>query len=135
MKTKKFNKIVSLALAMILSMSLFAALPLNLSAAAAHEHTQYSTEIQNEYLEVRLADERHVLYTTGGDPESSSDNNKKLLYDSTSKALLNIGGELLVFRPETNLAPPDGTSLYSYMSFGEVKIERFISFSFNTYTA
>lgn len=135
MKTKKFNKIVSLALAMILSMSLFAALPLELSAAAAHDHTVYTTEIENDYLEVKLDGYRHVLYTTGGDPDNSSDNYKKLLYDSTSKAIINVNGYLVLFTPEANLATPDGTSLYSYQNYGEVKIERFISFSYNTYTA
>ena len=135
MKNKKFNKIVSLALAMILSISLFAALPLELSAAAAHEHTYAASEIQNEYLEVRLDDERHVLYTMEGDPENPSDNNKRLLYDATSKALLNINGVLTVFRPEENLSNGNADSLYSYMNYGDVKIERFISFSYNTYTA
>jgi len=135
MKNKKFNKIVSLALAMILSMSLFAALPLNLSAAAAHEHTYTASEIQNGYLQVKLSSYNHVLYTMEGDPENPSDNYKRLLYDSTSKALLNINGVLTVFRPEENLSNGNADSLYSYMNYGDVKIERFISFSYNTYTA
>ncbi len=135
MKNKKFNKIVSLALAMILSMSLFAALPLELSAAAAHEHTYTASEIQNGYLQVKLNSYNHVLYTMEGDPENPSDNYKRLLYDSTSKALLNINGALTVFRPEANLSNGNADSLYSYMNYGDVKIERFISFSYNTYTA
>ena len=135
MKNKKFNKIVSLALAMILSMSLFAALPLELSAAAAHEHTYTASEIQNEYLEVRLDGDRHVLYTTGGDPDNANDDNKKLLYNATSKAIINIDGYTFVFSPVEDFATSEGDSLYSYMNYGDVKIERFISFSYNTYTA
>lgn len=135
MRNKKFNKLVSAALALILTISLFVALPLDISAAAAHEHVTTTTTIQNEYLQVNLNDTRHVLYTTGGDPENSNDNYKNLLYDATSKALIKINGDLVVFRPEANLATTDGSSLYSYMNYGDVKIERFISFSYNTYTA
>ena len=135
MRNSTFKKLISGVLALLLSFSMMVSLPVHTHGAAAHEHTQSSTSIQNEYLYVRLEDTRHVLYTTGGDPDNYSDDNKKLLYDATSKALLNIGNELRVFTPEANLATPDGTSLYSYDYVGDVMVERYISFSYNTYTA
>ena len=121
---------------MILSMSLFAALPLNLSAAAASDHTYSTNTIRNEYLSVRCDGERHVLYTTGGDPDNPYDDNERLLYDATSKALININGEIYLYSPSSSsMATPDGTSIYSYGFVGDMKVERYISFSYNTYTA
>ena len=137
MKNKMTKKIVSAALALMLTISLFAALPLELSAAAAHEHIVQTSQIQNDYLSVRSDGDRHVLYTTGGDPDNSNDDYARLLYDCSSKTVINVDGVTYTFAPQDiEMATPDGDSLYSYFYInGQIKIERFISFSYNTYTA
>ena len=134
--SKNKNRITSGLLAVLMVLSLLLSLPIYSSAATAEEHTESSVTVaQNEYLKIIVGGEgSHVLYTTGGNPDIDSDNNKKLLYDATSRTYVKINGSLYTFQPTNYYATPSGDSLYSYREYDGVKIERFISFTYNTYT-
>lgn len=108
-------------------------------AATAAEHTQTGTVISNDYLKASANREgRLSLYTTGGNPNSNTDNNQRLLFgdlgSGSSKTVLNIDGSTKVFSG-TPYVTPDGDSLYMKDTYGGVLIECYISFSYNTYTA
>lgn len=61
--------------------------------------------ISNEYIEITLNGSSYALGTTGGNPESTTDNNRKLLYGypggGTSYTTIQIDGINNVFVPET----------------------------------
>lgn len=134
-KKHRIRRLTAGALAFLMIAALFAAWPITVSAAGADQHTVSASEIRNDYLRVFLNDERHVLFTTGGDPNSASDNNQKLLFDCTSRAFINVNGRITTFSPVESKKTPEGNSLYSYTVTNGIKIERYISFAYNIYTS
>jgi len=134
-RIKMRNRILSLILTICVFAGTFLAFPINASAATADEHTVNATEISNEYMKATIQSDRFKLYTTGGDPDSDTDNNKKLLYDCTSHTIIRIGSSDYCFTPEGNIKrTPDGKSLYAVDTINGVKVEQYMSFVYNTYT-
>lgn len=136
-KRKSF-KFVAVLLAMLMTASVFAMCPLAVMAATPGEHTVNTYYISNDYLKVAANEDCISCYTTGGDPANTRDNNKNLLFGSfgngTSDAVINVGGSTTTFSA-TSKATPDGTSLYAVATYNGVKVERYISFAYNTYTS
>lgn len=130
------TKVISGVVALLMIISLFFVWPTTAFAATAEEHTQTGSSISNDYLSVRVEDDgRHVLYTTGGDPTISSDNNVRLLYDCSSRIIIKVDSGTTTFAPTAYKKTADGTSLYSSVTYNGVLVERFISFSYNVYTS
>ena len=135
-KQHGFRKMTSGFLALLMIAALFASWPITVSAARAEDHTVGAYEIRNDYLRVSVNGDCHVLYTTGGDPNSNTDDNKKLLYDCTSCVFLNINGDLYRYDcDDGDKSTAQGDSLYSSMIIDGIKIERYISFAYNIYTS
>ena len=135
-KIKLRNRMLSLLFLLAMLASMLLVFPTGVSAATAAEHTTTGTEIRNDYLKAWVSGNSHYLYTTGGDPTKTSDNNKQLLYDGTSRTVIKVGSSTCFFDPETaTKKTPDGTSLYSVDTIDGIKVERFISFAYNTYTS
>lgn len=133
MKAKKFLAVL-LALLMLAMTIPFATL--TASAAVADEYVTNATQITNDYLKLIVTnDTRHVLYTTGGNPDSATDNNKKLLYDATSDAIINVDGRIWDFSSSTSRRNHAGDSLYAVQTANGVRVERLMSFVYNTYTS
>ena len=134
-KNHRIHRLTAGILALVMVAALFAAWPVTVSAATAEQHTISANTIRNEYLSVHLDTDRHVLYTTGGDPNTATDNNQKLLFDCTSRALVNVNGRVSAFYCSTDKKTADGNSLYSSCVINGIKVERFISFAYNVYTS
>ena len=132
-KQKIFRKITSGLLAVLMVLPLF--VNWKVEAAAPEDHTVSTNTIENEYLKAWIESGKQYLHTTGGDPAKSSDNNKRLLYNGTSYTYVKIGSSVYTFSATNVKATADGTSLYSYQIENGIKIERFVSFAYNTYTS
>lgn len=95
--------------------------------------------IRNEYIEAYINEEGHyTIGTTGGNPESSTDDNKKLLYghpdSSTTETLIRIDEVDHFFRSSDSTFSADGTKCTSTMTIDGVVIKQTISLQHNTYT-
>lgn len=130
----------AVAFAMVLGISLPALSGKQISAKAlAQGYNTSGHKITNDYLAFQTSTEgRMALYTTGGNPDSSSDNNKRLLFgdlgSGSSKTILSIGGSTYLYTPYASYIHDNGESLYSYNTYNNVLVERYISFNYNTYT-
>lgn len=118
----------------ILTSSVFVA-----SAAIASDYTQIGSKISNDYLVATAnSDGKLALYTTGGNPESNTDNDKRLLYGNlnsgTSKAVISIDGSTRR-HTGTPYVTQNKDSLYVKNTYNGVLVECYISFVYNTYTA
>ncbi len=137
-KISLVNRISSGLIAVLMVISLFFLWPMPSFAATAEDHTNHDSRIENEYLVATLtSDGRMALYTTGGNPDTSSDNNERLLYgglgSGTSKVVLNVDGYTTSVNGNVYATPTDD-SLYSKYTYNGVQIETFVSFAYNTYT-
>ncbi len=130
---KRCTKWLSLTLALLMIVSL---IPFGTLTAVAEEtqippqgYTNSGNYISNEYLKFQVSSDRMALHTASGD---------RLLYGAlgqgSSYALLSVGGSLTRFNPTVTYVNEDGTSLYSYMKYNSVLIERYCTFSLNTFT-
>jgi len=94
---------------------------------------QAGNQISNEYLNLITQTGTFSYYTTGGNPDSETDDYKLLLYDGTSHTVLNIDGTNYTYSSYDSEIE-DETSLYSYNEYDDVKVEQIFSFVYNPYT-
>lgn len=100
--------------------------------------------ILNQHLRVNIApDGRFVIGTTGGDPSTTADDNKRLLYGypsriGTSFTTLRVisGGSTTDYQLGKNVAPTvspssDGTTLTTVWEAGGVRVEQRLYFATN----
>lgn len=93
--------------------------------------------MSNEYLGACIIGSGNItLGTTGGDPASSTDNNKKLLYgypgSSTTYSTVRIDGADIKFYPNGGvLFYPDGSKCIATMVEGDVTIQQIVTFDMN----
>ena len=136
-KIKISSRVIAGFISVLMLVSLFFTWPTDVFAATAEEHTQTGTRITNDYLVATANRDRLALYTTGGNPDSNTDNNKRLLYgdleSGTSRTVINVNGSTAHFSSSTYVTP-DGDSLYSYSTYNGILVERYVSFAYNTYT-
>ena len=96
--------------------------------------------ISNEYIGVKIHENGLInMGTTGGNPDSETDNNKDLLYhypnSTTSFTTIKVDGENHNFFSD---GPPtfneDGTQAEAIMTIGDITIKQIISFMYNPNT-
>ena len=139
MKKMHFAKrFVAGLLSLMMIAGLFLAWPIDVFSAAPEDYTEYDNYISNDYLAATVStDGAFALHTTGGNPDSNTDNNKKLLfgslYNGTSRLVVRVGNNTAHFNGQVS-ETPDGKSLYSTMTYESVKVDVFVSFAYNTYT-
>ena len=107
---------------------------LSARATFANELTSsfsYSGRVMsNKYIEFYLNGKNYTLGTTGGNPEYTSDDNKKLLYghpaSSTSFTTVNIDNDKYIYSPNYQGVTPDISegSVTSVEKIGNVKIKQ-----------
>lgn len=106
----------------------------------ADGYTVSGNRISNDYLAFSVnASGSMSCATTGGDPNSSTDNNKRLLYgglgSGTSKAIFYLDGSSFIFSPNSICLNEARDSMYGSKTYSnKLKIEQVVSFSYNTYT-
>lgn len=92
--------------------------------------------ISNEYIEITLNGRNYALGTTGGNPESPTDNNRKLLYGypggGTSYTTIQIDGINNIFVPETTTYRDN--SIISTDVIGDVVVTQYLNIVHNQYT-
>lgn len=129
------KKILSLFLSVVL---LLGCVPAGVITAVADEFSVSGNQIENDYLVFSANDDRFAMHTTGGNPDSSTDDDQRLLYgsigDGTSRTVIRVNGEDYYYSPETALLNTAGDCIYSVQTIDGVKIERYCSFVQNTET-
>ena len=133
-----FKKFLAGVLTVLMVASLFATWPITTATAAtADEYTSTSQEISNDFLKFWVDSDvtSFRMYTTGGNPDWASDNDKQLLFNNTSETYINVNGSIGTFSATDVKTTPNGNSMYSYYTYNGVKVERFISLVYNTYTS
>lgn len=136
---KSFRKGVSVILCALLLCTIIQ--PFTILAATPQKPAQYSSpgiEIINNYLKLKMNDSRISAYTVQGNPDSSTDNNARLLYgsygDGTSSVLISVGSNTQIYSQSTSYVNADKTSMYSAIDFNGVYVEQIYSLVYNTYT-
>ena len=132
-KMKRCTKWVSFTLALLMVVSLIpfgtlTALAANVPTPPAG-YTKSGNFISNEYLKFQVNNGNFALHTSAG---------QKLLYGDlsggTSYSLISVGGSVAMFAPTASYVSADNTGIYSYMVYNGVLIERYCTFSLNTFT-
>ncbi len=90
--------------------------------------------ITNDYLDLVVQNGTFSFYTTGGDPDSTTDNNVLLLYDGTSQVVLNIDEQLYRYASNEHEVSDEGDKTRSNCDYDDVNVEQEISFVYNPYT-
>ena len=134
---KIVSRILSIVVAFVLVFTMFAVS--NVETNAASGYVNSGTYISNEYLQFAFNDgSRFALYTTGGDPMNTNDDNTNLLYGSmssgTSDTVLKINGSSFAFRSDNTFINSEQDSFYAYNTYDEVLVELYVSFIYNTQT-
>lgn len=92
--------------------------------------------ISNEYLKITLNGNYYTLGTTGGNPDSVTDNNKKLLYGyptgGTSYTTIQIDGVNTIFTPETTTYREN--SIISTDVIDDIIVTQYLNIINNQYT-
>lgn len=99
----------------------------------------YGLEIANEFLRVKIDGEtaRFVIYTTAGDPELKTDDNKKLLFEATpptSYTTIRIDGRNYKFGDRIGVyvkepyISEDGSSLICEWKIKRIRVTQILSF-------
>lgn len=92
--------------------------------------------ISNEYLEITLNGNYYTLGTTGGNPDSATDNNKKLLFGyptgGTSYTTIQIDGVNTIFTPETTTYRKN--SIISTDVIDDIIVTQYLNIINNQYT-
>lgn len=92
--------------------------------------------ISNDYIEITLNGNKYTLGTTGGNPNSSTDNNKRMLYGypngGTSYTTVQIDSTNYIFTPET-ITYRDN-SIISTDVIGDVIVTQYLNIISNQYT-
>jgi len=89
--------------------------------------------ISNEYLTLTTESSSFRYYTVEGDPDSTTDNNCRLLYNGTSRAIIMIDGTTYQYYGYDSEVE-DNSAVYSYAEYDEVTVEQVFSFVYNPYT-
>ena len=134
---KIVSRILSIVVAFVLVFTMFAVS--NVETNAASGYVNSGTYISNEYLQFAFNDgSRFALYTTGGDPVNTSDDNTNLLYGSmsagTSDTILKINGSSFAFQSNNTFINSEQDSFYAYNTYYDVLVELYVSFTYNTQT-
>ena len=130
---KKVIKSLIFTLAMLMIFTVVHFGTENLSAfehTIPEEYTVSGSQILNSHLIFTNKNNngdggRFVLYTASG---------QRLLYDCSSRAVIQIGSKNFYFTPTATYINADKTKMYSYMIYNDVLIERYCQFTYNTMT-
>lgn len=139
MKRSIFRKVISILITVSLLISTASLAAIELAALEPGDHTVPAsnvTNIQNDYLKfyTESGGNRFGLYTTGGNPESNTDNNARLLYATSSHTVIRINSSDYVFSPVSTYLNADGTSLYATNTYNGVQVDMIATLAYNTYT-
>lgn len=92
--------------------------------------------ISNEFIEITLNGNRYTLGTTGGNPDSATDNNQRLLFGypsgGTSYTTVKIDGVNNIFTPQTTTFRDN--SIISTEVIGDVVVTQYLNIIHNQYT-
>lgn len=96
--------------------------------------------IRNDYIEAYIRDDGYyTIGTVAGDPNSATDNNKKLLFGhpegSTSETLIRIDGADYFFSSSNSTFSSDGTKCVSSKVIDGVTVTQTISLVYNSETS
>lgn len=134
MKGKLQKRVISIALAVTMAVSLlFSVSPLTASAAT-------TGHIQNEYIDAYFSSAGQFAFgTIAGDPAKTTDNNANLLYrwgssSASSCTVLAINNETYLFQAESNTFSADGLSCVSIDTVGSIVVTQTVSIEYNAYT-
>ncbi len=95
--------------------------------------------IRNDYIEAFVGnDGKYTMGTTGGNPDSNTDNNKLLLFGHpspwSSETLIQIDGEDYFFSSNDNVFSNDGKKCTSTATIDGVTIKQILTLQNNAYT-
>lgn len=150
-KLKDFinKRVISTAISAAITFNMATLLPVSVFAKAddsAHTNTVDLNEIKvdgkvmsNGYIAFNVENDGHfAIGTTGGNPDNSKDNNKKMLYGyssgSTSYSTLRIDGSSYTFNSSTNSFNTDEANNVSEATYNDVGIQQVLSLSNNPAT-
>ena len=134
-KTTKLIAFIALVLIFFAAMLVINIGVVSASAEVPAEYTQTSTTISNGYLKFyHESDGDFAINTTGGNPDSATDNYVVLLYNTTSQILVMVDQSTTLYNGDTYYINADGTKMYSEMTYNGIRIQEYISLSYNTYT-
>lgn len=130
------KKVIKSLIFTLVMLMIFTVVHLGTANLSAFEHTipeEYTvsgSQILNSHLIFTNKNNsgdggRFVLYTASG---------QKLLYDCSSRAIIQIGSRNFYFTPTSTYINADKTKMYSYMIYNDVLIERYCQFTYNTMT-
>lgn len=109
---------------------------INTNAISTFDLRSSANGISNEYIEITLNGSKYTLGTTGGNPDSASDNNKKLLYGypsgGTSYTTIQIDGVNSIFTPQATTFRDN--SIISTAVMGDVVVTQYLNIIHNQYT-
>lgn len=131
MKHTKQKRIISMLLAFVMLAALvIPMMPIEASAAT-------TGSIRNEYIDAYIGGSGQYSFgTVEGDPSTTSDNSKKLLYGwsggGTSCTLLSINGSTTFFSATNNTFLD--SACVSTVTYGNIAITQTISIEYNAYT-
>lgn len=106
----------------------------SLMLSASYVNNNY---IRNDYLEAYVqSNGRYTIGTTGGNPNSTSDDNKKMLYghpgSDTTKTTIRIDGSDSWFKATTApITSEDGEYSICYYTNGDIQVKQTLSFVSN----
>ncbi len=95
--------------------------------------------IRNEFIEAYInSDGHYTMGTTGGNPDSASDNNKLLLFghpgSSTTETLIKIDNEETYFYSNNTIFNSERTQATTTATIDDVEVKQIITLETNTYT-
>ena len=93
-----------------------------------------SNQITNDYLDLLVQNGTYSYRTTGGNPDSLTDDNALLLYDGTSHTTIKIDDNVYRFASNNIEVDEEGTKIASSVEYDGIKIDQIFSFVFNPYT-
>ena len=95
--------------------------------------------IRNDFIEAYINSSGHyTMGTTGGNPDSESDNNKLLLFghpdSTTTETLIKIDDEETYFYSNDTVFNSEGTQAITTATINDVEVKQIITLETNTYT-
>lgn len=150
-KLKDFlnRRVISTAISAAITFNMAAFFPVSVFAKdddSTHTNTVDLSEVKidgkvmsNGYIAFNIENDGHfAIGTTGGDPDNSKDNNKKMLYGfssgSTSYSTLRIDGASYIFNASTNSFNADEANNVSEATYNDVDIQQILSLTNNPAT-
>ena len=150
-KLKDFlnRRVISTAISAAITFNMAALFPVSVFAKddnSTHTNTIDLSEVKidgkvmsNGYIAFNIENDGHfAIGTTGGDPDNSKDNNKKMLYGfssgSTSYSTLRIDGASYIFNASNNSFNANEANNVAEATYNDVDIQQILSLTNNPAT-